>query len=112
MLPSFARTTVTVERAPYKDSRGTKVRDWSNASASEISGCIVQPVQGETAWTDPTQAVTVRARLWLPPGSDVEADDRVTANGVMYAIAGAPMPWQSPTGAIDHIEAALVDWRL
>lgn len=112
MLPSFARKTVTIERAPYIDSRGTQVRDWSQAAAHEVAGCIVQPVSGSTAWTDPTQAVTVRATLWLPPSADVQADDRVTVDGSRYRIEGAPMAWQSPTGVIDHIEAALVDWRL
>ena len=112
MLPSFASTTVTISRAPYKDSRGTKIRDWANATQTQVAGCILQPVQGETAWTDPTQAVTIRARLWLPPSADVEPDDRVEVGGSQYAISGAPMAWRSPTGAIDHIEAALVDWRL
>lgn len=112
MLPSFASRQVTIERAPYIDSRGTQVRDWSQASSRTVNGCLVQPVDGSTAWTDPTQAVTVRARLWCPPGTDIQPDDRVIADGIIYAIEGAPMAWQSPTGAIDHIEAALVDWRL
>lgn len=112
MLPSFARKSVTVARAPYVDSRGTRVRDWSQAVEHTVGGCVLQPVQGATAWTDPTQAVTVRAVLYMPPDADVRPDDRITADGHVYAISGAPMAWQSPTGAIDHIEASLVDWRL
>lgn len=112
MLPSFARQTVTVARAPYIDSRGTQVRDWSAAVETAVAGCSVQPNASDTAWTDTSQAVTVRARLWCPPGTDIQAGDRVTVEGVQYAVEGAPMAWQSPTGAIDHIEAALVDWRL
>ena len=112
MLPSFARKTITVSRAPYIDSRGTKVKDWEHAVDHTVAGCSLQPVQGDTAWTDTTQAVTVRARLFLPPDADVRPDDRITADGFQYAIAGAPMPWESPTGAVDHIEASLIDWRL
>lgn len=112
MLPSFCKKAVTVERAPYVDSRGTRIRDWSQAQSWSVSGCSVQPNSSDTDWTDTAQAVTVRARLWMPPGSDIQADDRVTVDGVQYAVSGAPMAWESPTGAVDHIECALIDWRL
>lgn len=113
MLPSFAKRTVIIERAPYKDSRGTKVRDWAGTlTKTTVSGCELQPVASDTAWTDTSQAVTIEARLWLPAGTDIQPDDRVEAGGVLYAIQGAPKPWQSPTGAVDHIECDLVRWAL
>lgn len=112
MLPSFARTSVTVTRAPYKDSRGTKVRDWTHSVSKTLDGCSFQPVSSDTSWTDVSQAVTVRARLWCPPDSDIQAGDRVTVSGTQYAVNGAPAPWESPTGAVDHIVCDLVDWRL
>lgn len=112
MLPSFCTDSVTVERAPLVDSRGTKVPDWNHAESWEVSGCSVQPVQGSTTWTDPRQAVTVRATLYAPPSADIQAGDRITYQGHKYAIDGAPLPWKSPTGAVSHIQCALVDWRL
>lgn len=112
MLPSFAAETAVIKRAPYIDRRGTQVRDWRNPTERMVGGCIIQPVSSDTAWTDETQAVTVRARLWLPPNSDIEAGDRVEIDGNAYAVSGAPHAWKSPTGAIDHIECALIDWRL
>ena len=112
MLPSFASKTITISRAPYIDSRGTKIRDWSQAQDTQVEGCILQPNSADTDWTDTTQAVTVRARLWCPPETDIKADDRVTVDGNQYAVNGNPMMWESPTGALDHIEAALIDWRL
>lgn len=112
MLPSFCKTTVTIERAPYVESRGTQIRDWSNPESFTVSGCNLQPSSSDTSWTDTSQAVTIRARLWMPPATDVQADDRITVNGVQYAIAGAPQTWESPTGAVDHIEVALIDWIL
>jgi len=112
MLPSFARESVTVERAPLVDSRGTKVRDWAHSVAAEVGGCNVQPVSSSVSWNDPAQAVTVRARLFAPPSADIQAGDRITYNGAQYAIDGNPHAWKSPTGAVDHIECALIDWRL
>lgn len=113
MLPSFARQSVKVVRAPYKDSRGTKVRDWSGTLAkTEVKGCEFQPVTSDTAWTDPAQAVTIDARLWMPAGTDIQPDDRVEVGSDVYAVQGAPKVWQSPTGAVDHIECDLVRWAL
>ena len=34
---SFMRDTVTVLRAPLRDSRGTRVRDWEHASSHELA---------------------------------------------------------------------------
>ena len=113
MLPSFARDSVTLKRAPYKDQRGTKVRDWAgNVASTEVQGCEFQPVSSDTAWTDPTQAVTADARLWLPAGTDIEPDDRVEHGNDVYAVQGAPKVWRSPTGAVDHIEVDLRRWSL
>ena len=111
MLPSWCKTTVTVRRAPLVDSRGTKVRDWSAYVEHEVTGCSVQPASSATAWTDQRQPVTYDAVLYAPPGADVEDGDRIVYAGATYAVDGAPMPWASPTGAIDHVQANLVTWR-
>lgn len=111
MMPSFARDTVTVHRAPMIEERGTKVRDWANAQKHVIERCSFQPVQSSTNWTDPRQAVTVKASLYLPPGSDITEEDMVEFGGAKYAVEGAPFEWRSPSGRIDHVQASLVDWR-
>lgn len=110
-LPSFCRDTVTVTRAPMREERGTSIRDWANAVAHEIAGCSVQPAESTTDRTEAREAITVRCRLFLPPGADIDERDRVTYNGRDYALDGAPLPITSPTGAVSHIRADLVDWR-
>lgn len=109
-LPSFCRTDATVVRAPFKETRGTTIRDWTRASSHIVSGCTLQPARSSTDWRDPAQAVTVRAVLRMPPAADVQAGDRIEVDGVRYAIDGAPHLWESPTGRVSHIECALVDW--
>ena len=42
-LPSFCRETVTVLRAPLVDQRGTKVRDWSQATEHFVTGSSRPP---------------------------------------------------------------------
>ena len=113
MLPSFARESVTIKRAPYVEQRGTRVRDWSGTiTSTTVTGCHVQPLSSSTAWTDLAQSVTTDALLFLPPGTDIQPDDRIEHDGVLYAVQGAPKAWKSPTGAIDHVEAELVRWSL
>ncbi len=112
MLPSFASKAATIYRAPLVDSRGTKVRDWAQATASSVAGCSFQPISSDTRWTDPSQAVTSTHRLFMPPGTDIKASDRVEVDSVMYAIQGEPSAWESPTGAVSHIVVDLREWSL
>lgn len=55
--------------------------------------------------------MTVKASLYLPPGSDIAEEDMVEFGGAKYAVEGAPFEWRSPSGRIDHVQASLVDWR-
>lgn len=111
MMPSWARDTVTIHRAPLVDERGTQVRDYDKAETHEIRRCSFQHANSQTTWNDPRQAVTVKANLWLPSGSDIAEGDLVEFEGTKYAIDGAPHPWRSPSGRVDHIQCALIDWR-
>lgn len=111
MLPSFCTETITVWRAPLVESRGTYERDWTLEQPHTVSGCSFQFATSSTAWTDPRQTATIRARLFVPYGSDIEQDDVIEYYGNRYAIDGAPMPRKSPTGAVTHTVLTLIDWR-
>ena len=112
MLPSFAKKSVYIYRAPYIEKRGTQVRDWEHVSIIPVTRCSFQPVSSDTAWTDPSQAVTSTYRLFMPPGTDVMASDRIMVDGVSYAINGAPHVWESPTGAVSHVSVDIIEWEL
>ena len=111
MLPSWANDRVTVWRAPMVDIRGTQERLWAAAEPHDVTGCSVQPGTTGTDWDDARQTATVRAVVFMPPASDVEAGDLVEFDGTKYAIDGGPKAWRSPTGAASHIECALIDWE-
>ena len=112
MLPSFCNESITVERATMRDSRGSQVQDWTHPTTWTLNGCNVQPVSSSVAWTEQGQAVTVRRVLRCPPDAEIAEGDRVTIDGKQYRIDGVPHPWKSPTGAVSHIEAYLIDWEL
>lgn len=111
MLPSFCRETVTVIRAALKDSRGTKVLDWQNATRTPLDGCSVQPGDTSRDFDGRTVQVSEDWTLYAPPGSDVKAGDRIEWEGTTFEIDGVPMPWKSPTGRVSHMWAKLKEWR-
>ena len=111
MLPSFCRDEVEVWRAPLVTERGKQVRDWQGAAMHPVAGCSVQRASTDGTWGLPRSGATVRMTLWMPPGADIEFGDKVVADGREYALDGEPLPWRSPTGAVSHLVADLVDWR-
>lgn len=110
-LPSFCTEAVTVLRAPLVAQRGASVRDWASAEGHEVAGCSVQPTSTATDRTDPRDSVSLGATLYAPPGSDIEAGDRVSCSLGSFAVEGRPMPRTSPTGAVSHVEVALSLWE-
>ena len=110
MLPSFCRDTVTRKRAQLVDSRGSKVLDWSNPTSATISGCSVQPSTTTRDFDGRAIQVTEEWTLYAPPGSDIQAGDRIEWSSMTFEIDGAPMLWTSPTGRVSHIWARLKEW--
>ncbi|HLT10774.1 MAG TPA: hypothetical protein VK028_08200 [Micromonosporaceae bacterium] len=52
-------------------------------------------------------------RVFLPPGVDVLASDRLRlpGGGRDYEIIGEPLRWPSPTGGLDHVELIVKRWE-
>lgn len=111
-LPSFCSDSVTVVRAPLRESRGTSTRDWSSATRKEIEGCSVQFGSTSTGRADERElAVSDAATLFAPPGADIEPGDRIECAFGAFEVDGSPMPRTSPTGAASHVECSLSRWR-
>lgn len=115
MLPSWCRDSVTVVRPVRALQRGTTVPDWSNAQTHALTGCSVQLTTTSMA-LDGREQTALRGTLYAPPASDVRAGDRIDWNdptGVAHSLLvdGEPMPWQSPTGRVMHVQARLAEWR-
>lgn len=110
MLPSFANRTVTVVRPGAKQQRGTTVPDWSHATETQVDGCTVQtPTTGQEL--DGRTATTLSGTVYLPPRTDVRAGDAIDYNGHRFLVVGEPMVWESPTGALDHVQVRIAEWE-
>lgn len=110
MLPSFANRTVTVSRAPLIQSRGTSIRDWTAAETFEVSGCSFQPVSMSLDMSE-RENVRADAVLYAPLDAGIKAADRVSYFGNTYSVMGNPMIWESPTGAVSHLQIELEAWN-
>jgi hypothetical protein len=105
---SFHRDTVTVIRAaPESDSYGDKIRNWDNATYTNVEGCRVQPATADENTVDRNQ-VNRRWLLFAPLAADIVATDRIRWQDTDYDIDGEIRRWPSPSGRLDHLEADLI----
>lgn len=109
MLPSFAKDTVTVLRAPVVKDHGADVPDWSNPTLVTVTGCSVQP--GATGEDNQNRAgASIAYTVYMPPGTDVRFTDRVRLATGDYVVVGEPERWTSPTGRLSHVRVELQRW--
>jgi hypothetical protein len=98
--------TVIRRRAPLVDGPyGNQVRDWENAPPVTYPA-EVQPVSSAEDVVDQQRTVT-RWRLFLGPGADLEATDRIEWDGATYEVDGDVERWER-RGVLHHIEAVLM----
>lgn len=107
MLPSFCQQTITVRRPALRESRGSLVKDWINATTHTVSGCSIQLQSTSSDMDGRTIQVTNSAILYAPYGADIQAGDRIGN----YEITGEPMPVYGATGNLSHLEIPLSNWR-
>ena len=113
MLPSFANDTpVLVRPAWTTDARGTRRADYGPAaSRAPVPGSLVQPGASVEVLEGRVSAVAVRWSWFAPAGTDIQASDAVEWEGRTYAVDGEPARHRSPTGAVSHVLALLIDWK-
>lgn len=110
MLPSFMRQTIIRIRPGVKDSRGSQIPDWANATRAIIPGCSVQPASTTLSQDGRVLAITDGLTAYVPADADVKAGDRIEYAGEIYTITGAPRVWPSASGGLDHIQLNLQRW--
>lgn len=83
------RPTTSTDR--YNDTTLT----YGTTPTHEVAGCAFDP-GGSTEINDGRTAVTTTPTLYLPPGADITATDRVVVRGDTYETTGKPAVWVSP----------------
>lgn len=110
MRISFFRQSVIRKRPGQTVQRGSTVPDWSSTDTLEIQGCSVQPAATALSQDGRVLGVTDGMTAYLPPEADVAAGDHILFDGEEYTIMGQPRKWQSPTGAVSHMQLDLQRW--
>lgn len=94
---------VVVRRAGLTpDPYGNESRSWAPDAVTQtvVDGVVVAPrtvgVPGEVPQPGRPDAVSDGVTLYLPPGADVRAQDRVEVAGVLYEVDGQPSVWSDP----------------
>ena len=110
MLPSWCTEKITRLRPGVTTSRGSEVFDWSDPDALEIPGCSVQPASTGLSQDGRVLGISEGLTVYLPPGSDIQAGDRVVIDGRTYVINGEPKVWKSATGRVSHVQINVERW--
>ena len=110
-LPVWCHDTVTVQRAPLVDDRGSRVRDWAHADAWQVEGCSVQPSAMPAQPGDREGQRSEEWSLWLPMDADILDTDRVLFDGRTFTIVDGIRPWRDPFGRLDHLQATIRRWE-
>ena len=110
MLPSFCTQSIVVVRPGTKQSRGSTIPDWDNATRHKIDGCSVQPASTSLSMDGRVLGISEGWTAYLPEDSDVKAGDHIEFDGGTYVINGEPKKW---TGAFtrSNIQLNLVRWE-
>lgn len=106
MLPSFCNDTITRIRPGQKESRGSIIPDWTQATTKEIGGCSMQPASTSLSQDGRVLGLLDEYTLFLPADADIQAGDRVQFNGRVYEIDGE-VRIQPAALRLDHIELRL-----
>lgn len=105
----LAVQAVTVLRAPLVGNRyNGQVRDWTNATRTDVDGVSVQPATSTEDVRD-RELLTNTYKLFTDRGRDIDllATDRIEWNGMTLQVDGDPNRWPAPGGGVHHVEAAL-----
>lgn len=111
MLPTFAKTSVVRIRPGTKLERGSTIYDWTSATQETINDCSVQPANTTLSQDGRVGGISDGMTLYAPFTADIQAGDRIQYNGNTYTINGDVRRWESPTGALKHIQADLVRYE-
>ena len=107
MLPSFMNQTVIRIRPGTKESRGSTIPDWDNATVTDILRCSMQPSGTSLSQDGRVLGITDTYTLFAPPDADIEAGDRIKYRGKTYQIDGDVRIQPSATGRLDHLNITL-----
>lgn len=115
MLFDWCLDELTIIRPSTRNSRGSIVHDWENATEHVIHGCSAQPADSMRDFGQREEQSTFDVHVFMPPDCDIREGDRVRLNlgtgEKLYEIDGVPYARKSPTGRVSSMQVDLIEWR-
>lgn len=102
MLPIVTDLVTIVPAAPTTGYGNSIVYDWGPAAARSTVEACVQPAGSGEDTGGGRDKVTARIRVFLHPGTDVKATDRLEWNDQTWEVDGEPQRWPDPIGGGEH----------
>jgi hypothetical protein len=93
---SYGETVQVLTAGTVVDRYGNETTDWSAPTVVDVAGVGVEPRPSSEPAQDARNAVTDGFTLYLPPGSVVTPQNRVSVRGGTYSVLGEPAVWRSP----------------
>lgn len=78
---------------PYS---GEPTDDWDTATSVDVTGVAVEPRPSGEPLQDARNQVTSGFTLYMPAGTAITAQNRVTVRGETYDVLGEPAEWRNP----------------
>ena len=107
MLPSFCKDSVIRIRPGTKDSRGSLIPDWDNATRAKVKGCSMQPASTSLSEDGRVLGISSTYTLFAPPDADIKDGDHIEFKDRVYEIDGEVQFQPSATGRLDHLHITL-----
>lgn len=79
---------------PYSDE--DEAEDWDNPTPVPVSGVAVEPRPSGEPLEDARNQVTSGYTLYMPAGTAITTQNRVTVRGETYKVLGEAAEWRSP----------------
>ena len=89
-------TILTAGTATDPYSGESEAEDWSTPSSVTVSGVGVEPRPSDEPVQDARNAVTSGYTLYLPAGTQIGSQNRVTVRGGTFSVLGEPAVWRNP----------------
>lgn len=78
---------------PYSNENAA---DWTSPSSVDVTGVAVEPRPSGEPLQDARNQVTSGFTLYMPPGTTITPQNRVSVRGVTYDVLGEPAEWTNP----------------
>lgn len=105
---SFTRAATRLRSTTIND-HGIARTSWASSTSATVYGAYVPATTADELTN--RNGVEVTGTFYAKSGSDIASNDRLVIDGQTFEVVGKPLPFRSPTGALNHLVVSLSIWE-